>query len=161
MSADIVVMGLKAVSAFAQVKQARSTSKQMQIQAEMQEVQADRKAIQNEQAANELMRQRRQQNSMLIANAAAGGVDPFSGSALTIKVENDTNFGKDYRNLLRDAFATKRAGQFQASVTRQAAAVTKQTGYFQAANSIGEGVYAFQQMQPPKYPSFPYLESES
>ena len=51
MSADIVVMGLKAVSAFAQVKQARSTSKQMQIQAEMQEVQADRKAIQSKSRA--------------------------------------------------------------------------------------------------------------
>lgn len=152
MSADIVVMGLKAVSAFAQVKQARSTSKQMQIQAEMQEVQADRKAIQNEQAANELMRQRKQANSMLIANAAAGGVDAFSGSALTVKAENDTNFAKDYRNLLRDAFSVQRSGQFQAAVTRQAAATTKQAGYFQAANSIGEGIYAYQQLQPLKYP---------
>ncbi len=158
MSADIVILGLKAVSAMQQVKTARSTSKQMQIQAEMQEVQADRKAIQNEQAANELMRQRKQANSMLIANAAAGGVDAFSGSALTIKAENDTNFAKDYRRLLNDAFAVKRAGQFQASVTRQAAATTRQTGYFQAANSIGEGIYAYQQLQPMKYPELESVE---
>lgn len=143
MSLNTAIFAFKAVQAVSSIKQAKSQRRQLELQAQMQEVQSDRKAIQYEQQANELLRTQKKYNSAVVSRSAAGGVDPFSGSALTVKVSNQTEIGKDYQQLLNNAFAARRAGGFQAAVTKETARQTTRTGYVQAATAIGEGLYGY------------------
>jgi len=143
MSLDVAIFAFKAVQAVSAVKQAKSQRRQLELQAQQQQVQYERQAIQKEQQGNELLRNRRMYNSAVISRAAAGGADPFSGSALTTRISNETRIGKDYQRLRDGIAAIRQTGNFNVAMTQATARQTTRTGYVQAATAIGEGLYGY------------------
>ena len=141
MAVGLAVAGLalSAVSAYAAFEQGSAQQQQYNLQAKQATVEGERRALQYEQRANDLLRRRRATNATLAARASAGGVDPFSGSPDIIRAANDTAMGRDYVVLLNDADAALRGGAFQSSLYESAGDVAMRAGTFQAATSLASG----------------------
>ena len=143
MSLNTAIFAFKAIQAISAVKQAKSQRRQLELQAQQQQVQYEREAIQREQQGNELLQNRRRYNSAVISRAAAGGADPFSGSALTTRISNETRIGKDYQRLRDSIDSIRQTGSFNVAMTKATASQATRTGYVQAATAIGEGLYGY------------------
>ena len=130
------------VSAVGSIAQGQAQRRQYNLQAQMATVEGERKQIQYQQRANDLLRRRNATNAALAARAAAGGIDPFSGSPDIVRAANDTAAGREYSMLLADADAAMRGGMFQASLYRQAGSTAARAGFFNAAASLGTAASA-------------------
>jgi hypothetical protein len=129
-------LALGAVSAYSAYEQGQAQKRQYNLQAKQTTVEGERRALQYEQRANDLLRRRRATNATLAARAAAGGVDPFSGSPDILRAANDTAMGRDYVVLLNDVDAALRGGAFQSTLYESAGATAARGGVFSAATKF-------------------------
>jgi hypothetical protein len=132
----IAGLAIGAVSAYSSYEQGQAQKRQYNLQAKQSTIEGERRALQYEQRANDLLRRRRATNATLAARAAAGGVDPFSGSPDILRAANDTAMGRDYVVLLNDADAALRGGAFQSSLYESAGATAARAGTFSAATKF-------------------------
>lgn len=132
----IAGLAIGAVSAYSSYEQGQAQKRQYNLQAKQTTIEGERRALQYEQRANDLLRRRRATNATLAARAAAGGVDPFSGSPDILRAANDTAMGRDYVVLLNDADAALRGGAFQSSLYESAGATAARAGTFSAATKF-------------------------
>lgn len=132
-------LALSAVSAYGAYEQGQAQKRQYNLQAKQATVEGERRALQYEQRANDLLRRRRATNATLAARAAAGGVDPFSGSPDILRAANDTAMGRDYVVLLNDADAALQGGAFQSSLYESAGDTAARAGAFSAATTLASG----------------------
>lgn len=134
---------LSAVSAISSYQQGREQQRQYQLQAQMATVEGERKQIQYQQRANDVLRRRNQINAALAAKAAAGGVNPFSGSPDIVRAASDTAAGRDYTMLLADADAALRGGMLQAEIYESAGQMAKRRGTFDAFSKLATAGSSF------------------
>lgn len=124
-------------SAYGSYQMGKMKKDQYQLQAQMSTIEGERKQIQYRQRANDVLRRRNQANAALTARAAAGGVDPFSGSPDIVATINNTAAGREYAMLLADADAAMRGGVLQAQLYQQAGEMAKRAGTFDAISKLG------------------------
>jgi hypothetical protein len=124
-------------SAYGSYQSGVAQKSQYQTQAKMATAEGERKQVQFQQRANDVLRRRNEANAAIAARAAAGGVDPFSGSPDIVRAASDTAAGRDYAILLADADAALRGGMFQAEIYNNAGAMAKQRGTFDAIAKLG------------------------
>jgi len=151
MTFAVAAAAFQAVSAISSYQQGRAAEANYKFQAETERIKAqissaegERKFIQYQQRANDVLRRRNATNATLAARAFAGGVDAFSGSPDIVAAMNNTAAGRDYAILLQDADAALRAGELQArlydvsaSGMVAAGAQAKRTGTFNAIAKLG------------------------
>lgn len=134
---EIVAVAAAVTSAVGSYQQGQAAKAQYGIQAQMATVEGQRKQIQYQQRANDLLRRQNATNAALAARAAAGGVDPFSGSPDIVRAANETAAGREYVMLLADADAAMRGGVFQAELYKQAGKQAARRGTFDAVTKLG------------------------
>jgi hypothetical protein len=134
---EIVAVTLAVVGAVGSYQQGRAQQKQYQLQGQMVTVEGQRKQIQYQQRANDVLRKRNQTNAAIAARAAAGGINPFSGSPDIVRAASDTAAGRDYTILLADADAALRSGMLQAEIYENAGQMAKRKGTFDAFAKLG------------------------
>ena len=134
---EIVAVAAAVTSAIGSYQQGQAAKAQYGIQAQMATVEGQRKQIQYQQRANDLLRRQNATNAALAARAAAGGVDPFSGSPDIVRAANETAAGREYAMLLADADAAMRGGVFQAELYKQAGKQAARRGTFDAVTKLG------------------------
>ena len=143
MSFAVVAAVASAVSAIGSYQMGQAQKAQYGIQAQMSTVEGQRKQIQYQQRANDLLRRRNATNAALAARAYAGGVDPFSGSPDIVRAANDTAAGREYSMLLADADAALRGGMLQAELYQQAGKMAARRGTFDAISKLGMAAYMY------------------
>ena len=109
-----------------------------QMQARQAEVESDRRAVQYELQANEILRRTNQANAAVVARGFAGGTQGFEGSAALIQAVNNTRGGKEFMFALQNSDMTKRSGLIQSSLYQGAGQIAEQAGYFEAAGKLGQ-----------------------
>jgi hypothetical protein len=134
---EIVAVVAMVASAYGSYQSGAAQKSQYQTQAKMATAEGERKQVQFQQRANDVLRRRNEANAAIAARAAAGGVDPFSGSPDIVRAASDTAAGRDYAILLADADAALRGGMFQAEIYNNAGAMAKQRGTFDAIAKLG------------------------
>ena len=139
----VIAITLTAVSAAGSIKAGQDRNKMYQMQAKQAEVESDRRAVQYELQANEILRRTNQANAAVVARGFAGGTQGFEGSAGLIQQVNNTRGGKEFMFALQNADMTKRSGLIQASLYEGAGQIAEQAGYFDAAGKLGSAGFQF------------------
>ncbi len=138
-----IAITLTAVSAYGSIKAGQDRNKMYQMQAKQAEVESDRRAVQYELQANDILRRTNQANAAVVARGFAGGTQGFEGSAGLIQQVNNTRGGKEFMFALQNADMAQRGGLIQASLYRGAGQIAEQAGYFDAAGKLGSAGFQF------------------
>ena len=145
-TATVIAVSLTAVSAVGSIEAGKARNKMYQMQARQAEVESDRRAVQYELQANEILRRTNQANAAVVARGFAGGTQGFEGSAGLIQQVNNTRGGKEFMFALQNADMAQRGGLIQASLYRGAGQIAEQAGYFDAAGKLGSAGFQFAKM---------------
>lgn len=132
-----VAIAFTALSAYGSIKEGQDKKKYYDQIAQQSRIEGERKAIQYEFQANQILQRTNSANAAVIARGFAGGTQGFEGSAGLIQSINNTRGGKEFMFALGNADGTRRASLIQASLYEQAGATAERTGYFNAAGKIG------------------------
>ena len=132
MTMAIAAVAMQTVSALRTYQEGKNVRSQYQLQAKMATAEGERKALQYQQRANDILRRQQSANAALAARAYAGGINPFSGSPDIVRAANDTAAGREYVTVLADADAALRGGTIQAQIYEQAGEAAARKGKFDA-----------------------------
>jgi hypothetical protein len=132
-----IAITLQVVSAAGSIKAGQDRNKMYQMQAKQAEVESDRRAVQYELQANDILRRTNQANAAVVARGFAGGTQGFEGSVGLIQAVNNTRGGKEFMFALQNADMAQRGGLIQASLYRGAGQIAEQAGYFDAFGKLG------------------------
>jgi hypothetical protein len=132
-----------AVSAYGSIREGQDKKKYYNQMAQQTRVETERKAIQYEFQANQILQRTNAANAAVIARGFAGGVQAFEGSAGLIQAVNNTRGGKEFSFALAGAEGQRRNGLIQASLYEDAGSTAERTGYFNAAAKIGMAAVSY------------------
>jgi hypothetical protein len=132
-----IFIAATAVSAYGSIKEGQDKKNYYNQMASQTRVETERKAIQYEFQANQILQRTNVANAAVIARGFAGGVNAFEGSARLVQAVNNTRGGKEFAFALAGAESQRRNGLIQASLYEDAGTTAEQTGYFNAAAKIG------------------------
>jgi hypothetical protein len=132
-----------AVSAYGSIREGQDKKKYYDQIAQQSRVEGERKAIQYQFQANQILQRTNAANAAVIARGFAGGIQGFEGSAGLVQTINNTRGGKEFVFALGNADGARRASLIQASLYEQAGKTAEQTGYFNAAAKIGTAAITY------------------
>jgi len=126
-----------AISAYGSIKEGQDKKKYYDQIAQQSRVEGERKAIQYQFQANQILQRTNAANAAVIARGFSGGTQGFEGSAGLIQAVNNTRGGKEFAFALANSDGARRASLIQASLYEQAGVTAEQTGYFNAFAKLG------------------------
>ena len=144
--AAAVAAGFQAVSS---IKQGQFQKAQMDIQAKQAELQGRQNALNYSKQAFMSLQKQRKTAATIFASAAAGGVDPFSGSPMTLDQWNAFQAGEEYNLGLENADMAIAGGLAQSQALQAAGDHAMKMAYLNAAASVAQGVYMYGQLSTP------------
>jgi hypothetical protein len=131
-----VAVAMAVVSAFGSIQEGKAKNDYYKMQAAQTRVESERKAIQSQFKANQILQRINSANATVIARGFAGGVQGFDGSAGLIQAVNNTRGGKEFAFELGTADAVRRGGLIQATLYESAGKTAERAGYFDAAGKL-------------------------
>jgi hypothetical protein len=126
-----------AVSAYGSIKAGQDKKKYYDMVAQQTRVEGERKSIQYQLQANQILQRTNAANSAVIARAFAGGTQGFQGSAGLVQAINNTRGGKEFAFALSNSDSARRNSLIQATLYEDAGSTAERTGYFDAFSKIG------------------------
>lgn len=144
--AAAVASGLQAVSS---IQQGRFQQAQYRIQAKQAELQGRQNALNYSQQALGVLENQRRMSSTLIARGAANGIDPFTGSPMTVDRWNAFQAGKEYNLGLENADMAIAGGLAQSQALQAAGKQAMKSAYMNAAISVAQGAYMYGSLSTP------------
>jgi hypothetical protein len=133
---EAVAITMAVVSAYGSIQEGKAKNEYYKMQAAQTRVESERKAIQSEFKANQILQRINSTNASVIARGFAGGVQGFDGSSSLIQAVNNTKGGKEFAFELGTGDAIRRGGLIQATLYESAGKTAKQAGYFDAAGKL-------------------------
>lgn len=128
--------GLQAVSS---IYQSGQQAEAYQLQSGMAELKGRREALQYKDRALRTLQQNAQLDASLRARAAAGGINPFTGSPLSTSQANDIAAYEEARVDRENAQMALYGGLAQSQSLQAAAATAETYGYINAAINVATG----------------------
>ena len=146
-----VGMASAALAAYGSLKAGQQTQTFYNQHASQALVQGRAQSAQYERQANNALRASLEVQAAARARAAAGGIDPFSGSAQFVQDLSAKEGLEDFRILSDSAELARLGGVSESSNLRDAGRYARSRGLLGAVTAIGEGVYRYGQLGgPPK-----------
>jgi hypothetical protein len=139
-----------AISAFSSFAQGSAQADYYRLQAGQAELQGRQNALNYNRQAYQLLERQERLRGTLIARAVAGGVDPLSGSPMTVAQSNAYRAGNEMQILEENAQLAISGGLAQSQSLRYAAATSEETGWLTGA---GKGLLAGAAYKGVKIPS--------
>lgn len=124
------------VGAVGEYQSGQAKKRMYDMQAKQVSVEAERKAVQYRQQANQVLRKQADTNAAIVARGYAGGVDPFSGSGDVVRRAVDTKAGREFEIVLANADAALRGGAIQAQIYEAAGDQAGRAGAFNAVSKL-------------------------
>jgi hypothetical protein len=131
-------VALSAVSAYGQIQAGKAQAKGLAQQAAMAQVQARGEALKYKQQGVETLKNIVRTNASLTARAAAGGIDPFSGSAAALSSFTISEGAREYFVTEENQIIAREGGALQADLYMQQAKQAKRAGVFGAIGTLGQ-----------------------
>jgi hypothetical protein len=139
-----------AISAFSSFAQGSAQADYYRLQAGQAELQGRQNALNYNRQAYQLLERQERMRGTLIARAVAGGVDPMSGSPMTVAQSNAYRAGNEMQILEENAQLAMSGGLAQSQSLRAAAATSEEMGWLTGA---GKGLLAGAAYKGVKIPS--------
>lgn len=141
-----VAIAMAVVSAFGSIQEGKAKNDYYKMQAAQTRVESERKAIQSQFKANQILQRINSTNASVIARGFAGGVQGFDGSSALIQAANNTKGGKEFAFELGTGDAIRRGGLIQATLYESAGKTAERAGYFDAAGKLGMAAASYGKM---------------
>lgn len=146
---EYVAIAATVVSAVGSIQGGKAAKQMYNVQALQTTAQSERKALQYELQANDILRRKREANAAIAARSFAGGVDAFSGSPDLLRAVNDTTAGREFMFALDNANLAMSFGDIEAGMLRSAGKQAEKAGYFDAAAKLGMAAASAAKMPTP------------
>jgi hypothetical protein len=144
--AAAVAGGLQAVSS---IQQGRYQKAMYNIQAKQAELQGRQNALNYSRQALTVLEDQRRMAGTLVARSASGGIDPFSGSPMTVDQWNAYQAGDEYNLGIENADMAIAGGLAQSQSLQAAGKQAMQTAYLNAAISVAQGAADYGKLSQP------------
>jgi len=131
-----VAVAMAVVSAFGSIQEGQAKKDYYKVQAAQTRVESERKAIQYQFKANQILERVNAANASVIARGFAGGIQGFDGSAALIQGINNTKGGREFVFELNNADGVRRSGLIQGTLYENAGDMAERAGYFNAASKL-------------------------
>jgi hypothetical protein len=141
-----VAIAMAVVSAFGSIQEGKAKKDYYRVQAAQTRVESERKAIQYQFQANQVLERLNSANASVIARGFAGGVQGFDGSSALMQAVNNTKGGKEFAFALGNADGVRRGGLIQATLYENAGEMAEKAGYFDAAAKLGMAAGTYSKM---------------
>lgn len=138
-----------AAATTATLASAQQQSVQMSLQAQQAELQGRQGALNYSRQANAILERQNQLNATIRARAVAGGVNPDTGSALTLQEVNAEKAGEEFSLSKSNAEISLYGGLAQSQSLQAAADDSMTFGYLNAGSQAGMGYYRANQVATP------------
>lgn len=145
-AAAAIAGGLQAVSS---IQQGKYQKAMYNIQAKQAELQGRQNALNYSKQALNVLEDQRRMASTLVARSAAGGIDPFSGSPMTVDQYNAFKAGQEYNLGLENADLAIAGGLAQSQSLQAAGKQAMKSAYMNAAISVAQGVASYNMLSTP------------
>lgn len=146
----IASFGLQAINSY---QGGRAENAIYQAQARQARTQGRTEALRYTQQGNELLRRSLEAQATARARAAAGGVDPFSGSAAFVQELSEKEAVEDLKVLRDNAGLALAGADTQAEILTQSGRLARRRGLLNAATAIGQGIYSYGRLSEPTRPT--------
>jgi hypothetical protein len=138
-----VAVALAVVSAIGSIQGGKAQRANYEVQAAQTRVESERKAVQYQFQANQILQRVNNANASVVARGYAGGTQGFEGSSALIQAVNNTKGGKEFAFALGSADSVRRSGLIQATLYESAGKTAERAGYFDAAGKIGMATLSY------------------
>lgn len=153
MTWQIAAVAFQVASAAGSIQQAAAQRSMYELQGAQANLEATRRALQYEQRANATLERLNAANATVRAQAFAGGVLGFDGSAALVQTVSERRAGKEFMTDIQNARDALRGGAFQQTLYEQAGDTAMTGGYFDALGKLGTAAYGYSQIGGPPGPS--------
>lgn len=147
-----IAMAGSAVSAFGQIQAGRAQAKGLAQQAALEKVRARGEAIKYQRQGIDSLKGIVRTNATLNARAAAGGIDPFSGSAAGLARFSESEGAKEFIITEDNQIIAREGGSIQAQLYMDQAKQAKRGALFAAAGTLLGGASSFSKIGGPPSP---------
>jgi hypothetical protein len=134
---------VSAASSMSQMMSARSQAKGLAAQATMARLQGKQEALKYREQGVQVLENILQTQATINARAAAGGVDPFSGSAKALSEYALSRGALESYTIMDNQVIAERGGEMQAQQYMQQARGVMRAGMIGAFTSFGTTAYQF------------------
>lgn len=138
-----------AISAYSALESADAQATGLRLQATQAELEGRANALRYNQQAFATFQQGQKLNAVVRARAAAGGIDPTTGSPLTIQQYNAVKAGEEYMMAKENAEGAIAGGLANSQALYSAASSAKRLGYLNAITSAGTSFFMASQFASP------------
>jgi hypothetical protein len=128
-------------SAMGQIQAAQAQAQAQRMQARQAELQGRQNALQYNRQALQVFERQQRLAATARARAAAGGVDPFTGSPLTMQEVNALMAGREMQIAQENAQTALYGGLAESQSLRAVARATQSTGLTTALSGVVGGLY--------------------
>ena len=134
------------VSAGAQLYAGAQQRKAYNAQAAQAQIQGRSQAIAYKQQGADILKNMNETMGTIVARAAAGGVDPLSGSAQSLQNYTMKEGIREYNIAKDNAVLAQGMASYQADIYRQAGKTAMLSSMVQAVGTMGQGYYRQSQL---------------
>ena len=145
MTMAVAALVASGISAYSSIQQGKYQKAMYNLQAQQAELQGRQNALNYSNQALQVLERQRKMSATLIARGAAGGIDPFSGSPMTVDRWNAFKAGEEYNLGMENADMAIAGGLAQSQSLQAAGKQAMKSAYFNAAATIAMGVYSYGQ----------------
>jgi len=149
MSFAVIAAISAAASAVSTIQSASAQASQYRIQAQQAELQGRQNALNYNMQANQIFERQLRLAGTIRARAAAGGIDPMTGSPLTLEQFNAMKAGKEMQISKENAELASAGGLAQSQSLYSAADTTESMAIFKAVGQAGMAYGQYQQVKTP------------
>lgn len=140
---------LAAVSAVSSMQQSSAQATQYRMQAQQAELQGRQNALNYNLQANQILERQQRLAGTIRARAVAGGVDPLTGSAMTIDQMNAERAGKEIEITRENADLARAGGLAQSQSLYAAADTTESMAFLKSIGQAGMSYMTFSKNRTP------------
>lgn len=149
MEAATFMIVASAASAVATLASAEQQAIGMRLQAQQAELQGRQNALNYNRQANQILERQQMLASTARARAASGGIDPLTGSPMSLEQANAYKAGTEIQMAKENAELSIYGGLAQSQSLQSAADATQTIGLLSAASQAGMGYAKSQSVQTP------------
>lgn len=141
-----IAIALTAASAFGKYQAGRAQAKGLAREASMKTIEYKGKELDAKAQGVEALKQLNRANAALNARAAAGGIDPFSGSAQNLAIFNMSEGAQEFYISEDNQIIAREGGRLAARNLMKQAKAAYQAGIFEAAGKLGSAALSYGQI---------------
>jgi len=146
---EVAYLALSAVQAVGAIQQGKAQKRMYDLKARQAELSGRRDALNYSKQGVEVLERQRKLASTIFARAGAGGVDPFSGSSMTVSQYNAFKAGEEYNLGIENADMAIAGGLAQSQSLQAAGKQAMKSAYMGAIASIAGGISGYSKLATP------------